>query len=145
MFEKITFFCVLLLSFVAISRARFPDDRGPFLRSTFPSVNAEKLIRELNLFPEKDVNIVRYGDASLRDGRKRIVEKRFRFPNVVEEEYGGVSVEDLGHHAGYYKIANSHAARSAFYFLLFTFCVGEFGKDSIFFLACVLGNYLIMF
>ncbi|OAY38893.1 serine carboxypeptidase-like [Manihot esculenta] len=117
MFEKITFFCVLLLlSFVAISRARFPDDRGPFLRSTFPSVNAEKLIRELNLFPEKDVNIVRDGDASLRDGRKRIVEKRFRFPNVVEEEYVGVSVEDLGHHAGYYKIASSHAARMFYFF-----------------------------
>ncbi|XP_057990628.1 serine carboxypeptidase-like 49 [Hevea brasiliensis] len=116
--EKLTFCCVLLLSFGAISRARFLDDRFPLLLSTwtFPSVHAEKLIRKLNLFPEKGVHIVRDGDASLLDGRKRIVEKRFMFPNVVDDEYGEVSVKDLGHHAGYYKIANSHAARMFYFF-----------------------------
>lgn len=114
--EKLTFCFVLLLSLIALSRARFPDDlQLPLPRSTFPSVQAGKLIRELNLFPAKDVNILRDADARLLYGRKRIVEKRFRFPNVVDDEYSGVSVEDLGHHAGYYKIANSHAA-SMFYF-----------------------------
>ncbi|KAF2318483.1 hypothetical protein GH714_008203 [Hevea brasiliensis] len=115
--EKLTFCCVLLLSFGAIFLDDL-DDRFPLPISTwtFPSVHAEKLIRKLNLFPEKDVNIVRDGDASLLDGRKRIVEKRFRFPNVVDDEYGEVSVKDLGHHAGYYKIANSHAARMFYFF-----------------------------
>ncbi|KAF2295630.1 hypothetical protein GH714_033352 [Hevea brasiliensis] len=116
--EKLTFCCMLLLSLVAISRAKFPDDHHhlPLPRSTFPSVQAGKLIRELNLFPAKDVNVLRDGDAGLLDGRNRIVEKRFRFPNVVDDEFGGVSVEDLGHHAGYYKIANSHAARMFYFF-----------------------------
>ncbi|PRQ58726.1 hypothetical protein RchiOBHm_Chr1g0362451 [Rosa chinensis] len=39
---------------------------------------------------------------------KSIVEKRFTVPNVVGES--GVSVDDLGHHAGYFKIEHSHAA-----------------------------------
>ncbi|KAI8007692.1 hypothetical protein LOK49_LG07G00286 [Camellia lanceoleosa] len=37
-----------------------------------------------------------------------IAEKRFKFPNFADPD---VSAEDLGHHAGYYTIQHSHAAR----------------------------------
>ncbi|MFS8003611.1 hypothetical protein Hanom_Chr13g01215951 [Helianthus anomalus] len=39
----------------------------------------------------------------------KLVEKRFVFPNFVDSS--GASVEELGHHAGYYKIEHSYAAR----------------------------------
>ncbi|KAI4351483.1 hypothetical protein L6164_005849 [Bauhinia variegata] len=48
--------------------------------SNYPSVQATKFIRELNLFPKEDVNIVHGGNFSLQT--KKIVEKRFRFPNL---------------------------------------------------------------
>ena len=79
-------------------------------RSSFLSVHAQQLIRDLNLFPESDANIVTAaGESSSVAAGKRIVEKRFTLPNVVGES--GVSVEDLGHHAGYFNIEHSHAAR----------------------------------
>ncbi|XP_028064300.1 kynurenine--oxoglutarate transaminase-like [Camellia sinensis] len=61
-----------------------------------PSVQGEKLIRELNFFPKESINIV---------------EKRFKFPNFVDPDVSDVSAVDLGHHAGYYTIQHSHAAR----------------------------------
>lgn len=75
--------------------------------SNLPSISAESLIRELNLFPKQAVNIVD-GDVSSSDA-PRIVERRFKFPNLIDPS--GVSAEELGHHAGYYKIEHSHAAR----------------------------------
>ncbi|OVA17989.1 Peptidase S10 [Macleaya cordata] len=75
--------------------------------ANFPTTQAEKLIRQLNLFP-KDAEAV---DESVV--APKIVEKRFRFPNLADS---GVSVEDLGHHAGYYKIEHSHAARMFYFF-----------------------------
>lgn len=71
-------------------------------------MHADKLIRDLNLFP-KDVNVIDARDAPAEEG-PRIVEKRFRFPNLIGN--GGVTVDDLGHHAGYYKLPKSHDARS---------------------------------
>ncbi|XP_068645875.1 serine carboxypeptidase-like [Aristolochia californica] len=74
----------------------------------FPSQQAETLIRQLNLFP-KDAN-VESDDSRL----PKIVEKRFQFPGLAPE--AGVSAEDLGHHAGYYKLAHSHGARMFYLF-----------------------------
>ncbi|KAI4382703.1 hypothetical protein MLD38_008633 [Melastoma candidum] len=83
--------------------------------SDFPSVHAEKLIRELNLFPkELDVVNGRDGVGAGGDG-KRITERKFVFPNLVGVD-SGVSVEDLGHHAGYYKLKHSHDARVFYFF-----------------------------
>ncbi|KAF5729478.1 Serine carboxypeptidase-like 49 [Tripterygium wilfordii] len=79
-------------------------------RPNFPSVHAEKMIRELNLSPKEDVNVIEGRDSV---AGPRIVERRFRFPNLAET---AVSEEDLGHHAGYYKIANSHDARMFYFF-----------------------------
>lgn len=79
---------------------------------TFPSTDAKNMIRDFNLFPKQSINIVEDGDdtvvrSSVAD--KKLVEKRFMFPDFVD--LNGVSVDDLGHHAGYYQIEHSHAAR----------------------------------
>ena len=69
------------------------------------------MIRDFNLFPEHDINIVE-DDAGLRSSsvqQKTIVERRLEFPNFANPN--GASVADLGHHAGYYQIEHSHAAR----------------------------------
>lgn len=68
---------------------------------------ARKLIRGLNLFPKHAVNIV--NNRSSLPPSKKIVEKAFKFPNFVDSD--DVSVEDLGHHAGYYQIQHSHDAQ----------------------------------
>ncbi|CAL5407910.1 unnamed protein product [Camellia sinensis] len=72
-----------------------------------PSLQGEKLIRELNFFPKESINIVDPNDVSAAPVAPRIVEKRFKFPNFADPD---VSVEDLGHHAGYSTIQHSHAA-----------------------------------
>ncbi|KAI3989600.1 hypothetical protein MKX01_036209 [Papaver californicum] len=69
------------------------------------------LIRQLNLLP-KDAEPV--DDESLTADVPKIVEKRFTFPNLIDTK--GVSVEYLGHHAGYYKLEHSHAARIFYFF-----------------------------
>ncbi|RDX60623.1 Serine carboxypeptidase-like 49, partial [Mucuna pruriens] len=74
---------------------------------------AKKLVRGLNLFPDDDVNVVPATNSSLQP--HNIVEKRIRFPSLVGLN-SGVSVEDLGHYAGYYSIHHSHAARMFYFF-----------------------------
>ncbi|KAL2326689.1 hypothetical protein Fmac_025747 [Flemingia macrophylla] len=75
------------------------------------ALDAKKLIRELNLFPDDDVNVpLTAANSSLQP--RRIVEKRLRFPNLAADP----SIGDLGHHAGYYTIHHSHAARMFYFF-----------------------------
>ncbi|KAJ6311487.1 hypothetical protein OIU77_013281 [Salix suchowensis] len=120
--ESLNFISVFLLSLIVISHARISDN--PYLnfeRSNFPSAQAEKMIRELNLFPKSEVNVIDSGDdgvgAISESGyNKRIVERKFRFPNVVGDEKESFTVDDLGHHAGYYKIEHSHDARMFYFF-----------------------------
>ena len=93
---------LLLLFFASPSTSAADGDPRMLL-------HAKKLIRDLNLFPEDNINIVdAAANSSLRP--RKIVEKHFRFPNLVYSD-SGISVEDLGHHAGYYPIQHSHAAR----------------------------------
>ncbi|KAK4279627.1 hypothetical protein QN277_011375 [Acacia crassicarpa] len=103
---------VFLLVFSSSSSANILDDLRQ-VPSDFASIQAKKLIRQLNLFPGADVNIVRGGNSSVQT--KKIVERPLRFPNLVASE-SGVSVEDLGHHAGYYTIEHSHAAKMFYFF-----------------------------
>ncbi|KAA3453398.1 serine carboxypeptidase-like [Gossypium australe] len=106
-----SFSLLCLISFSAADSSIIDDLR--LAGSSFPSVHAKKLIRELNLFPKGEVNVVDEHRLSLPDGPK-LVEKRFKFPTL--EVPGGVSVEDLGHYAGYYKLPNSHDARMFYFF-----------------------------
>ncbi|PON48841.1 Serine carboxypeptidase-like [Trema orientale] len=107
-------FPLLLLLFLSpLSSASLADeyDALGLARSSFPAGQAQKLIRGLNLFPGRDVNIIDGGDSLPQT--KRLVEKRFKMPNLDDS---GVSVEDLGHHAGYYKIEHSYDARMFYLF-----------------------------
>lgn len=97
-----------MLAVLSPSSSSIIHDDLRLVGSNFPSVQAKKLIRQLNLFPHEDVNIVRAGNSSVEP--KKIIEKRFSFPTLMGSE-SGVSLEDLGHHAGYYNIDHSHAAR----------------------------------
>ncbi|KAK4754559.1 hypothetical protein SAY87_002663 [Trapa incisa] len=81
---------------------------------SFPSVHAEELIRQLNLFPKEDINVLKGGVAAGLANGKKIVEKKLKFPGFGEEN--GFSVDDLGHHAGYYKIDHTHDARMFYFF-----------------------------
>ncbi|MFS8033231.1 putative carboxypeptidase C [Helianthus anomalus] len=101
---------LLFLSLLYLSPAtsfRFPEARSP-------ATQAQKLIRDLNLFPKHSVNILAGHATNASFRAAKIVEKPFRFPNFVDAD--GVSVEDLGHHAGYYQIQHSNDAQMFYFF-----------------------------
>lgn len=105
--ENLVFLSLLFLVLSPFSSAN--DILGFSSNPKFPKSQAEKLIRELNLFP-KDAEPV---NAVGRESPKGLVETRLRFPGIDYSD-ASVSVEDLGHHAGYYKIKHSSAARFVF-------------------------------
>ncbi|KAG2636902.1 hypothetical protein PVAP13_2NG492600 [Panicum virgatum] len=113
---------LLGLLLLAVSAARGSPDGGSVLRlpssaprhlaPRFPRSTAVDLIRALNLHP---------ADASPRpvpaDGAPApagtLVERPIRLAALAGE---GSSVEDLGHHAGYYRLPNTHDARMFYFF-----------------------------
>ncbi|XP_051134283.1 serine carboxypeptidase-like [Andrographis paniculata] len=97
-------FCCLTLSLAESSY-------GDFSNLKFPRTQAQKLIRSLNLFPQQEVNH-HFGDEYGSD-KSRIVEKRLNFHPLGDS---GASVQDLGHHAGYYKLPHTKAARMFYFF-----------------------------
>lgn len=71
--------------------------------ANFPAAQAERLIRALNLLP-KEAGPSGAGDTpSVAPGE--LLERRVRLPGLPE------GVGDLGHHAGYYRLPNTHDAR----------------------------------
>ncbi|KAA8550327.1 hypothetical protein F0562_002011 [Nyssa sinensis] len=103
---------LLFLLLTPLFSSATTHENNPFLSSTlsFPKIQAKKLIRELNLFPKVDVNTA-VGDSSVSG--PRIVERRFRFPHLGDS---GASVQELGHHAGYYRLPHSKDARLFYLF-----------------------------
>jgi serine carboxypeptidase-like clade IV len=79
-----------------------PKNNDILLSST---ASPSTLIRGLNLFPKSSINIPE-NDPHVLHGN--IVEKKFTFPGFDDSGY---SVEELGHHAGYYSLPHSKAAR----------------------------------
>ncbi|XP_057726413.1 serine carboxypeptidase-like [Arachis stenosperma] len=79
---------------------------------------AERLIRSLNLFPTKPANIIRGGVGDDEDENVfvpgKIVEKNFSFLSIADSDHP--SVDDLGHHAGYYALIHTKAARMFYFF-----------------------------
>lgn len=71
-----------------------------------PKTRAEKLIRHLNLFPDHEINIWPGHPSNLSESR--IAEKRLHLDCLGGS---GANVEDLGHHAGYYRLPQSIGAR----------------------------------
>ena len=97
-----------LLSSSPFSSATTTQDDNLLLSDVkFPETQAKKLIRGLNLFPKHDVNTGAAGDSPAGIS-PAIVEKRFKFPYIGDS---GASVQNLGHHAGYYKLPHSKDAR----------------------------------
>lgn len=94
-----------LFSLISSNPLGFHDDITLPLDALLPSLNAEKLIRALNLHP-KDASAVSSNVSGIDKGKK-IVEREFRLPGLS----GGVPVEDLHHYAGYYRLPHSNDAR----------------------------------
>lgn len=117
---SLVFFIILLFSPIAsvVGLLRAPPNMA--------LISAERMIRDLNLFPNHPINIVDDEVASPEAGK--IVERRLRFPDSVDPN----AAQQLGHHAGYYKIEHSHGARLTSsqigliaLSLLFSFTVGD--------------------
>jgi serine carboxypeptidase-like clade IV len=70
-----------------------------------PNQRAEKLIRSLNLFPKDPVKMIHGHSVNFVPGK--ILEKKFSFFGHSDE----LSIENLSHHAGYYSLPHSKAAR----------------------------------
>ncbi|GJZ89880.1 serine carboxypeptidase-like protein [Tanacetum coccineum] len=83
---------------------------------SFPLTQAKDMIRDFNLFPERTVNVVEGGLRESTFGDKKLVEKKFMFPGFVDTSGAAASVDELGHHAGYYQIEHSHAAKMFYFF-----------------------------
>ncbi|KAH0671273.1 hypothetical protein KY285_025776 [Solanum tuberosum] len=73
---------------------------------------AEKFIRQLNLFPKHDINIIVSSKDQIAD-QHRLFEKKL---NLSYLGHSGATVQDLGHHAGYYHLLHSKAARMFYFF-----------------------------
>lgn len=105
----ISSFLFIFLVSAAVSSADETSSLSSNLQ--FPKIQAEKLIRSLNLLPKHAVNHHAGGEDGL--GSSAIVEKPVRFPFMVDS---GASVQDLGHHAGYYKLPHTNDARMFYFF-----------------------------
>lgn len=70
------------------------------------------MIKELNLHPNAEVNILKSNTSSYDDERKvsesELVEKRLYFPVLGES---GATVADLAQHAGYFRLQHTIDAR----------------------------------
>ncbi|KAG8387675.1 hypothetical protein BUALT_Bualt02G0046000 [Buddleja alternifolia] len=106
----LSFLFVFAIS-ATVSLAETNDDSISSSDFKFPKTEAERLIRSLNLFPKHEVNYHVGEEYNL--GASRIVEKEFKFPFVADS---GASVQELGHHAGYYKLPHSKDARMFYFF-----------------------------
>ncbi|KAG4968524.1 hypothetical protein JHK87_034175 [Glycine soja] len=108
-------FLKMSLSFVLLFLISIPPSFSSPIHPTSNdlrfSSTAEKLIRGLNLFPKDPINTLE-NDPLFVSGS--IVEKSFTFPSLAASSES--SVEELGHHAGYYRLPRSKAARMFYFF-----------------------------
>ncbi|KAK7305525.1 hypothetical protein VNO77_43431 [Canavalia gladiata] len=105
---------LLLLSISpSFSSPSYPTSNDLRFSSTayLPKLEAEKLIRGFNLFPKDSINTLE-NEPHFVTGN--IVEKTFTFPGLAASS--GPSVQELGHHAGYYRLPGSKAARMFYFF-----------------------------
>ncbi|KAL4591582.1 hypothetical protein LXL04_004551 [Taraxacum kok-saghyz] len=111
---------ILLLVFISSSSARtHPSSVSPFHHSKSLRKTGHQLIKDLNLHPNLDVNIVKsysnssYLDHELKVTQSGIVEKRLSLQILGDS---GATVHDLAQHAGYYKIEHTVDARMFYFF-----------------------------
>jgi serine carboxypeptidase-like clade 4 len=102
-------FLLFLLALLAASPATTAAGRGG---AVHPVGFAERLIRDLNLVPgtgRPDALDEEWGGPAAPG---ELVERKVRLP-VATTGSGAEEplVEELGHHAGYYRLPHTHAAR----------------------------------
>ncbi|KAF7121265.1 hypothetical protein RHSIM_Rhsim13G0099800 [Rhododendron simsii] len=114
-----TFSLLLLLLLSPLSSAIGIHDANPSQSSpqlNFPKTQAQKLIRGLNLSPKHDINT---GPGNGHTAAKSpvdgpmMVEKPLRLPVLGD---AGNTIQDLGHHAGYYRLPHAKDARMFYFF-----------------------------
>nr|GEU53300.1 serine carboxypeptidase-like [Tanacetum cinerariifolium] len=110
---------LILLVFISSSYARtHPLSLSSFYRSKSLKKTSFQLIKDLNLHPHLDVNIVKsynhssYLDQELKVTQNGIVEKRLSLSVLGDS----ATVHDLAQHAGYYRIENTVDARMFYFF-----------------------------
>ncbi|XP_045802973.1 serine carboxypeptidase-like [Trifolium pratense] len=109
----LSFTMLLLFISPSFSSPSTPKNNDYIVSSTAPfpkKLTAENLIRGLNLFPKHSINIPKNVPHFVHGN---IVEKKFTFPGFVDSD---PSVKELGHHAGYYSLPHSKAARMFYFF-----------------------------
>lgn len=99
-------FLLLLLLLHSANPNPSPNTRRAYSRR--PIRFAEELIGDLNLLP--GIEEVEGGDAIEGFSSPRLVERRLRLP-ILGDIGSEISVEQLGHHAGYYRLEHTHGAR----------------------------------
>ncbi|EAZ03855.1 hypothetical protein OsI_25989 [Oryza sativa Indica Group] len=116
----------LLVGAAAAAAAASPEDGSPFLRlptasdlpvpaGQLPRSAAVGLIRALNLHPrDASPSPSSRGDGDVPAGT--LVERPIHLASMATGKSGGSSAEDLGHHAGYYRLPNTHDARLFYFF-----------------------------
>lgn len=73
----------------------------------FPQGQAERMIKALNLIPGA-MSDESSGDQLLDQGASRLQERRIKLDIGGDP---GITTEDLGQYAGYFKLARTHAAQ----------------------------------
>lgn len=106
---SLLFIAIFLVSFSQIALSL---SSKYFLTSHNDDINPkkfqEKLIRQLNLFPKHDINIV-----TNYDDDKKLFEKKLNLSFLGDS---GSTLQDLAHHAGYFPLVHTKDARFDFYF-----------------------------
>ena len=113
---------LLLLAAAAVAVASggsWEDGHGSILRlpsssspRRFPRSAAVDLIRALNLHPaDASPPLSTAGVEGALAPAGTLVERPIRLASFADAGDAGTSVEDLGHHAGYYRLPNTHDAR----------------------------------
>ena len=107
-----------LLLLAAATAGSWEDGHGSILRlpssspRRFPRSAAVDLIRALNLHPsDASPPSSTAGVEGALASAGTLVERPIRLASFADAGDAGTSVEDLGHHAGYYRLPNTHDAR----------------------------------
>ncbi|XP_055810737.1 serine carboxypeptidase-like [Solanum dulcamara] len=108
-------FSLLFLTIFLVSLSHVLSSSSKFFLDFQPKKTmSEKFMRQLNLFPKHDINIIVSSKeiASLITNQ-RLFEKKLNLSYLGDS---GTTVQDLAHHAGYYHLLHTKAARMFYFF-----------------------------
>lgn len=103
---------VFLSSHVLSLSSSNNEDEFMVSSAKFPVPMAEKLIKQFNLFPKHDINKASSSPLAATH-QQTLFEKRFNLSYLGDS---GATVQDLSHHAGYYRLPHTKDARMFYFF-----------------------------